>query len=169
MEIVPRRKNLSFLLQQVQQTEAPVCEGSVRLAEGERAMPGRQAGRQAERASSSLLSIQRPKEAGRERGRRRRGAFLRSFLPARQNCVSGETAASSSLTPRLSVGRQLARLDAHGGRKEEGGDLGWAQTRASLAATSLLRSAAADADGAAHTSNADLNERKSLVDRPRGR
>ena len=67
MKILPRLKTALKLLY-VQQTaiEAAVCEGSVRLVEGERAMLANQAGSQAERASSSHPS----KEAGRESGER---------------------------------------------------------------------------------------------------
>ena len=172
MEIVPRRKNLSFLLQQVQQTEAPVCEGSVRLAEGERAMPGRQAGRPSELPPLLYPSNGRRKPGGREAGGGEARSFVRSSLRDRIVSVGKRQLRRRSLRGCRSVGSLLAWMPTAAGRNEgteEGGDLGWAQTRASLAATSLLRSAAADADGAAHTSNADLNERKSLVDRPRGR
>ena len=58
-----------------------------------------------------------------------------SFLPGRQNCVSGETAACFVVA--RSLARQLARLDAHGGGRKEGGGrrrpLGWALDWRSLA------------------------------------
>ena len=132
--------------QHVQQTaaaaiEAAVCVESVRARlaeggrEGGRAMPagqaGRQADRQVERASSSLSLIYpsngRRKPGGREGGRleKWRGK-ARSFVRSSLHCETelcqwgnGSFVVHSAAVVRRSVGRQLARLDAHGGGRKE--------------------------------------------------
>ena len=62
-------------------------------------------------------------EAGRIRGRAPRSLLPLSFHPGRQNCVSGETAASSSPARSLGSLRAWMPTEAAGRKAEEGGDL----------------------------------------------
>ena len=143
----------------------------------------------ARRASTPPPLCEGKKERGRRRGGRdwrgrahsRAGSSLPppSFLPSWETelCQWG----NGSFVVARSLARQLARLDAHGGGRKEGGGrrrpLGWALEWRSLARGNVAacfgrrrrRTQRTEGRRTAHTSNADLNERKILADQAGGR